>query len=321
MKSNILCAVLFFLLLSMLAGCSSDTKLEKAMAVQPDTAGQPMITRGAGSSERPALPPVEDRLPYPWFVHNIFRAFTNIGMHSYYALNKHVPLSFEDYINSGIPLLIPKDYVSGKTYHLVDSIDINDTSGFTFTSDGIDTCTFEFVIKNNKTNSNQIHPFRFDSSDFLDFKSGMFSTTSYYFDQVKREHCVFFFTIYGYIYLDKHDGKAPESLVEMLKDEGEPIEAGWKWSPEPGSNEYFEYGIDASKLRSYHIQIGPKTPSGEMAIAIQQMHKGVRTGYKLVEGVDIWGFRSKDSVPPDVIELNKFISSDTFYEGYRQIKG
>ncbi|MCD6218147.1 hypothetical protein J7L05_09880 [bacterium] len=322
MKRDIIKGIVVFLLFGLLfqLGCSKDSSKEKVIMVQPDVSEQQKNTQRTSSLDEQNPPSIEDLLPYPWYVHCIFRAFTDIGISSYYAFNKHVPTTFEDYISSGIPLLIPNDYVSGQTYHLVDTIDINDTSGFTFTSDGIDTCAFEFVINNNKTNSNQIHTKKFNSNYFLDYKDGIFTRTHYSFDKVKREYCLQFFNNYGYIYLDKHNGEAPDNLVEMLKDEGEPIEAGWKWAPEPGSNEYFEYGIDTSKLRSYHIQVSKRTPPGEAAIVVQQMHEGVRINYERVKGVDDWSFGSRDSVEPDIVELNMFISSDNFYDGYVKLK-
>lgn len=322
MKRDIIKGIVVFLAVGFLfqLGCSKDSSQEKTIVVQPDLSEQQICTERISSQDDQSRKSVEEMMPYPFYVHGIIYAFTDIGIRSYYALNKHVPPSFADYISSGIPLLIPNDYVSGKTYHLVDSIDMDDTSGFTFTSDGIDTCAFKFVIKNNKTNSNQIHTKKFNSNHFLDYKDGIFTTTQYYFDKVKREHCLSFFTYYGYIYINKHDGEAPDNLLEMLKNEGEPIEAGWKWEPEPGSNEYFEYGIDTSQLRSYTIQIGKKTPPGEAAIVVQQMHEGVRVNHEREKGIDDWSFGSRDSVDPDVVDLNMFISSDDFYDGYLQLK-
>jgi len=327
MKSNYRLILLISLLLSFSIFINWDMDKGKEIPVQPGEINsitqsnvpvQERDTQGSGDSEKDRkLKEALDARPYGQTIATMFDDFTTLGIESYYSLYKHVPDSFENYIQSGIPLLIPNDYVSSKTYHLVDNIDINDTSGFTFTSDGIDTCSFEFVIRNKHINDNEIHAIKYGPINWMDFKDGGFLSGTQYFDKAKREFCLVFFTDYGYIFLDKY-GRAPENIVEMLKNEGQPIEAGWKWNPQPG--EYFEYGIDTSKLRSYHIQRSRKSRPGKAAVVIYQMHSDIWLNHEPQMGVDTWRFSSIDQVPSDVAEPRKFISSDSFYDGYRMLE-
>jgi hypothetical protein len=244
-----------------------------------------------------------------------FSIFTDNGINAFYALNKRVPKSFDEYISSGFPIMIPNDYVTNKPYHLVESVNVSDTTGFTFWSDGVDECRFEFAINNDDTGQNEIYTKSYTSHNFAEYKNGIMDH-DYYFDMVKREHCMRVFPAYAYIYMAKHSGGLPDNIAEMLKDEGIPLEAGWKWTP-VFPKEYFEFGIDTEKQRYYTIQ-GSKDMQADRggAIVIQQMYNEVRVNFERVKGVDEWSFRTVSPPPADVIEMNKYIASDSFYDGY-----
>lgn len=273
------------------------------------------------SSEERIPPSIEASFPFKWHDHLTFSNFTDHGINAFYALNKRVPKSFDEYISSGFPIMIPNDYVTGKPYHLVESVDLADTTGFTFWSDGVDQCRFEFAINNDDTGQNEIYTKSFTERNFSMYKTidgvpQILANSETYFDKVKREHCMWVFPSYAYIYMAKHSGGLPNSIAEMLKEEGTPLEAGWKWTPEfPG--EYFEFGIDTEKQRYYTIQ-GSKDMQADrgMAIAIQQMYNEVRVNFERTKGVDIWSFRTDSPPPADIIEMNKYIASDSFYDGY-----
>jgi len=241
-----------------------------------------------------------NELPIPEHVKLAINYFCNVGISTYFDLNKKVPKWFdEDYIKSGIPMMMPNDYVTGKPYHLVKKIDLNDTSGFTYDYKNPQQCQFEFVFKSSKNGEN------FSYVVFIGEKPR--PSKLYNFNECKRDYCINFFTTYAKIYVLKHDGKAPKNLKQMLKGEGKLIEAGWKWSAKPGGNTFFEWGMDISKCRIYFIaQRVQKKETHVLQIAVSA--SGV-----LKPDSGSWAFKADEKIPTDVCTKTKFISADGLY--------
>jgi len=249
-----------------------------------------------------------DSLPIPEHAKMALVYFCNVGIAAYFDMNKKVPKWWEeDYIKSGIPMMMPNDYVTGKPYHFVKKLDMNDTSGFTYDYKNPQQCEFEFVFKNSKTNEN------FSQVIFIGQKPRQ-GGKLYNFNESKRDYCINFLTTYAKIYASKHDGKAPQNLKQMLKGEGKLIEAGWKWSAKPGANAYFEWGMDIKKCRVYFT-----------AQRIQKKETHVQQlafkGGAPVEGKEHWTFKSDEKIPPDVCVKTKFISADGLHAFYKSFGG
>jgi len=304
-------ATFIIILLIFSCGCSAKKiPAKEPLNISPSYPPNSEMTQRA--IENKTNPPTfEELFGFPAYADRRLMEFANREIELFYRLHKHVPSSLSEYYNSGIPLLIPVDYITGKTYHPVDTIDLNDSTGFTFWSDGIDSCRFDFVVYNENKGKKEIRTWKCNPR--------LLMVNDYYFDWVKMEECMQFFYCYGLIYMEKNK-KAPENLAEMFKNEGTLIEAGWKWSPkENGELNFFEFGWDLEKNRFYHItgcSIGCKKN-----IMIYQAFDNEEQNDKRIENVNAWEFSMDQDIPTDIITLNKFISSDSFYDGYLEITG
>jgi hypothetical protein len=308
------------LLAAVISGCgSSDPQLVKNTDKGLDNEIiSKVIERDASSIDEQRT--LDDVLPDPVWHDRKLQVFANDGIEAFYRLYKRVPLSYEEYLNSGIPMLVPNDYITGKPYVKVNKIDLSDSTGFTFETDGIETCKFEFVIINDQTNEREIRTVSLGDSSWEDYKTGLFSKNNYDFDWVKREYCLISACILSIAYMEEF-GKAPGSLAEMLENEGPLIEESWKWVPinKGSSTAYCEFGIDSEKARLYHKNgcVGNCKP---LRIIIKQLYSDqVPGGREEIDGINWWEYTSDDEIPPDVCNMNKFLSSDSFYDGYVQI--
>ena len=245
-----------------------------------------------------------ESLPIPEYAKLTLNYFCNVGIAAYFDLNKKVPKWFEeDYLKSGIPMIMPVDYVSGKPYHFVKKLDQNDTSGFTYDYKNPQQCQFEFILKNSKTGQ------LFNHVIFIGQKPR--PDKLYVFNECKRDYCINFFMTYAKIYVLKNDGKAPKNLKQMLSGEGKLIEAGWKWSAKPGGNTFFEWGMDTSKCRIYYVaQRVQKKETHVLQIAISPSGA-------LKPDSGSWTFKADEKVPTDVCTKTKFISADGLYAFYK----
>jgi len=318
-------ATFIIILLVFSCGCGAKKiPVKESINISPPDSANGEITQRAVTDKKDH-PSFEELLGFPSYVDYRLMMFAFNGIESFYRLHKHVPSSLSEYYNSGFPLLIPVDYITGKTYHPVDTIDLNDSTGFTFWSDGIDSCRFDFVVYNENKGKKEIRTWECkDKETWVDYKvvdgkPGLLMVNDYYFDWVKMEDCMEFFYYYGLIHMEKNK-KAPENLAEMFKSEGTLIEAGWKWSPkENGELNFFEFGWDLEKNRFYHItgcSIGCKKN-----IMIYQAFDNEEQNDKRIENVNAWELSMDQDIPTDIITLNKFISSDSFYDGYLEITG
>lgn len=311
------------LIFAIQTGCSSGKPVVKGpvySSTNNDSNNWQMIRKETSSIDE--TPSLDDLLPYPYYVDRGLWVFAMLGIDSFYRLNKRVPVSFDEYVESGMPMIMPNDYITGKPYRLSDKTDLNDTTGFSFISDGVDICQFDFVVNNDKTGKNEKHSFKCDEEYWRDYKimdgePGLLLKNNYDFDWVKREYCLNFFLEYSAIYMEKYK-TVPKNLNDMFKNEGIPIEKGWRWMPESGKNmDYFEFGIDTEKARVYHI-IGCKGKS-EMPIVIYQLYDELIVNQEQVEGINIWEYKTNDVIPSEVIDKNMLISSDSFFDGYLEI--
>ena len=315
--------ILFVLLIASLSSCNTHKTVVQDSST-PESENSSLMVQNVENKE--TVSTVPDHLM-------ILHIFVDSGFDAFYRVYRRVPNSFDEYIQSGIPMLIPNDYISGQVYHIVDKIDFNDTSGFTFSSDGVDNCQLDFIVKNLETEEKEILSFKFDENNWRDYKivenkPGILFKEKFDFDRAKRYYCISFFSRYSYIYAAKHNGEAPESLSQLFQGQGSLIEKGWQWVPEPGQvRDYFEFGFDIDKDRLYHIQ-GSKyqKPGSPMSVIIHQLYgpdkewQVKENGEIEVKGVDWWEFKT-DEVPTDIIEMKPYITSKSFYSGYEEITG
>lgn len=259
---------------------------------------------------------------YFWYMH----IFTYAGIEAFYQLNKHVPASFQEYIDSGIPMIIPVDDQSGKVYHLVEKLNMADTSGFTFTSDGIDTCRFTFIVDGEEKK------YEATSNTWADYKDdgnvrGVLAG-NYSFDGSKREFTAKFFQKYATVYAQSHYGQAPEALYDLFEGRGQLIEAGWKWTPaQDGKITFLEIGFDTEKEREYHI-MGATYPDGSptkpMTVCVNQLYGPDKLWDKKVDGIynipgiNSWVFTT-DNMRSDVFERKPYFTADKCYEIYKAL--
>ena len=273
------------------------------------------------SSTAQELPTLSDSLPDPVFHERRLWVFADYGITAFYKLHKRVPNSYDEYLESGFPLQIPNDYLTGKPYRLVDELDLSDPSGFTFETDGNESCKFNFVIINDKTEVRETRTFKFNERHWEPYKTGLFSKNKYNFDWAKKEYCIGAFYDLSFAFMEEF-GKAPESLADLMTNTGTLIEAGWQWSPVDTSDSkvYFEFGIDTGKARIYQ-QHGCKGECKPMNINVQQLYPedDVPGGREEVEGINLWSYKSDENVPSAICNMKKFISSDSFYDGYIEI--
>jgi len=253
---------------------------------------------------------MEEHYPYPLFINRAQDYICRKGVSWFTELYKRVPANWNEYVNSGIPMIIPKDYFSGKTYHLVDQLDINDTSGFTFTTDGDRKCEFQFVMQNTKTKKNFVYkiPFRYNTK-----RTGASSPVSdEIFNQMKIESLYQFYLDYAIIYSNQHNGKAPASLKEMLGGEGQLIEKSWNWKSSGG---YFEFGADVAKNRVYLVR--KYKPEGKKSVYIEQLYPEEQINQEPVKGKTYWEYSNEDKVPAKVLTKTKFIDTNGLYAFYQ----
>jgi len=241
-----------------------------------------------------------EKIPCPEYVELALNYFTRIGISTYFDLNKKVPKWWDDYLKSGIPMMIPNDYVTGKPYHKVDKVDLNDTTGFVYHYKNGQECEFEFVLKNPKTGQNISHLIRISQKP----RRGAL----YQLNISKRDYCINFLSTYAKIHVLKHEGKAPKNLREMLKGEGKLIEAGWKWSTKNIGNAYFEWGMDINKNRIYFI-------TEKISRSVTQVQEVGAS-----PGDNRWTFKQGEKIPADVCVKTKFISSNGLYAFYKSFK-
>lgn len=250
--------------------------------------------------------------PDPIWHHFKLHVFAQIGIESFYQFKRRVPASYEEYLDSGIPMLVPNDYITGKPYVKVDKIDMSDSTGFTFETDGNESCKLEFVIINVKTNVREIRTFNLGKSVWREYKTGgLAANKKHDFDSAKREFCVFSFMELTIAYIVEF-GKPPDTLAEMFKNEGPLIEKGWKWIPDntDDKTDYFEFGVDVVKAR-YYLKYGCIGNCEPLTIMISELNFDISPRS--------WEYTSDDVIPPDVCNMNKFLSSDALYDGYVQI--
>lgn len=300
----------FFLL-----SCSSQSEIKpNGVAPTPttDTDDPRIIESDLGSDGviEPWIPPFEE--------HDLMAlaTFFVTGIDMFYDVHRRVPVDFEEYLESGIPMLIPNDYATGEPYYLVDELDMDDTRGFTFWSDGEDSCIFELVIYNIWTEENEVFTSDFDEDDWRDYKTvddvpGIRANTTIDFDNTKLNYSVIFFTDYSHFYAFKYGG-APSSLYQMLSGKGDPIEAGWQWEPDEAY--YFEFGINPDKQRYY-------TRQGCCTLVVSYIYEEPKDAEDYIQGVDEWFFFDPEEIPPseDIIVMDPYITSDSFYDGYLQL--
>ena len=308
------------LLAAFLSGCSSgNAQVVKNSDKKPDSeiAGEGIdpdsISKYAQQNEAYSLPePV-------WHERKLW-IFAHDGIEAFYKINRRVPKSYEEYLDSGVPLLVPNDYITGKPYVKVDRINMSDSTGFTFETDGNETCKLEFVVNNDQTDEREIRSISVSESSWRDYKTSPHINDLYYSSRAKRDYFLMSFILFSISYVEEF-GKAPATLAEMFENEGPLIEKSWKWVPYTfeKSTVYFEFGIDSEKTRLYfkNGRIGNAKP---LKIRIKQLYSNeVPGGRDDIEGVDWWEYTSEDEIPQDVCNMNKFLSSDSFYDGYVQI--
>lgn len=304
-------------------GCSSTNK---PVNITPDVKiDTPRNERGVEESSDSET--YEANLRYPYFVKLRFRYFVQEPMEAFYALNKRFPSTFDEYKNSGFLMIIPTDYVSGKPYHLVDNINLEDTSGFTFSSDGQDSCKFEFVIHNRQTDA--IEKIDCDLSGmYNDYKTGFTSKMIQSFDSLKYNYCIGFFGAYYQLALNKyrHQGIYPEQYPHNLKDiftgEGILIKKGWEWVPETDSKYNFEFGIDPEKFRFY-IATGCGRSEGKPCHIFIGEYDGTPVVAKHMDnsGREQWEYDSFDDIPADFFVRKTMVTSKSFIDAYYDITG
>ena len=297
LKRIFLIALIALLLMGNMTGISKGQKDESGGNAAPKQAIQ-NPNRGITRLEKE-----DEKYNCPEYASLAINYFTKIGISAYFDLNKKVPKWWDDYLKSGIPMMIPNDYVTGKLYHKVKDIDLKDTSGFAYNYKNAQECSFEFVFKDPKTGENFSREIKITQKP----RPGRF----YEFNISKRDYTINFLSTYAKIYALKHDGKAPKNLREMLKGEGKLIEAGWKWTTSPNSNAYFEWGMDTSKCRQYFIT---------EKLSRSETHVGDVGSSMIDSGGNHWTFKQGEKIPADVCVKTKFISSDGLYSFFKSFK-
>lgn len=336
-------AIILFCFVLLLLGCGSGSSSNQPTDIVPVIPEDGLDQREGTDEQGPSLG--DDKYIIPYYAQQRLRFFGREGVVKFYALNRRVPVSFEEYIESGFPMIIPTDYVTGEPYHLTDELNLEDTTGFTFWSDGVDSCKFTFVINSMRTNENETMEVDltgyFDDYRIIDGVPGIFAPNpdnppvdpTRHFNKLKQDYCLHFFGGYYNLVLNKYRalGKYPDEYPSSLKDifegEGTLIKKGWEWTPDPSSKAFFEFGIDPPKMRCYQIWGCKRSPEGKPCrILIHQIYgqeKRIKNlaeiDMEYVEGRDWWEFTTADDIPHDVLVRNKMVSSDSFIDAYYSI--
>lgn len=336
-------AIILFCFVLLVFGCGSGSSSNQPSDIVPVIPEDSLDQREGTEVE--GLAPNEENELIPYYAQERLSLFTRDGVVKFYALNRRVPVSFEEYIESGFPMIIPTDFATGEPYHLTDELNPEDTTGFTFWSDGADSCKFTFVINSMRTNENESMEVDltgyFDNYKIIDGVPGIFAPdpnkppgdSTEYFNRLKQGYCLHFFGGYYNLVLNKYRalGKYPDVYPSTLKDifegEGTLIKKGWEWTPDSSSKAFFEFGIDPPKMRCYQIWGCKRSPEGKPCrILIHQIYgqeKRIKNlaehHLEYVEGRDWWEFTADEDIPSDVLVKNKMVSSESFIDAYYSI--